>query len=162
MGFMLDRLERITQPTDAQKPAFDKLKDAAAKAHEAVKAACPSGPRPVTPPGRLAAAEKRLEALLAGVRIVRGPLEEYYGSLSEEQKARLYMSRGRGWQGGFDRRRDRGDRDWQRRGPDEERDGAREHRREGFNDRGERGGQGSPHRNDRDRDGWPDDWRGRS
>jgi hypothetical protein len=165
LGAMLDRLERVTQPTDAQRPAFEKLKDAAAKARETVKAACPDGPRPVTPPGRLAAAEKRLEALLAAVRLVRAPLDEYYGSLSEEQKARLYMSRGRGGRDGFDRRRR--ERDGERRPPDNDRRGwrgqDREHRREGFNRReDERRFERPGTRHDQDRDGWPDDWRGRS
>jgi hypothetical protein len=107
---MLARLEGITQPTAEQRPAFDKLKDAIAKATETVRAACPTE-RPITPPGRLAAAEKRLSALLDAVRLVRPAMDEYYGSLSDEQKARLYISRVgrgpegfRGWQGGRDGR----------------------------------------------------------
>jgi hypothetical protein len=59
----------------------------------------------------LAAAEKRLSALLDAVRLVRPAMDEYYGSLSDEQKARLYISRfgralegRRGWQGGRDGR----------------------------------------------------------
>jgi hypothetical protein len=103
---MLARLEGITQPTPQQRPAFDKLKDAVAKGTETVRAACPTE-RPITPPGRLAAAEKRLSALLDAVRLVRPAMDEYYGSLSDEQKARLYVSRfgrgpegPRGWQGG--------------------------------------------------------------
>jgi hypothetical protein len=103
---MLARLEGITQPTAQQRPAFDKLKEAVARATEIVRAACPTE-RPITPPGRLAAAEKRLSALLDAVRLVRPAMDEYYGSLSDEQKARLYISRfggalegRRGWQGG--------------------------------------------------------------
>ena len=103
---MLARLEGVTQPTAEQRPAFDKLKDAIAKGTETVRAACPTE-RPITPPGRLAAAEKRLSALLDAVRLVRPAMDEYYRSLSDEQKARLYISRfgralegRRGWQGG--------------------------------------------------------------
>ncbi|HET9902871.1 MAG TPA: Spy/CpxP family protein refolding chaperone [Xanthobacteraceae bacterium] len=141
MSFMLDRLERITQPTDAQKPAFDKLKEAAARARETIQQACPDGPRPVTPPGRLAAAERHLEAMLAGVRLLRPPLEEYYGSLSEEQKARLYMHQGRRWRERDDWRDRRG---WHRY--------ERHHHHHGWRDRDE----------DDDRRGWrrDDDDRG--
>lgn len=159
MAFMLNRLERTTQPTDAQRPAFDRLKDAAAQAHGTIKAACPTGALPLTPPGRLAAVEKGLEALLAAVRTVRGPLEEFYGSLSEEQKARLYMAHRRHWDHGDhwrDGDRDR-DRDWRRRERDDDRGDTRERRREGSRDRGDR-----DRDRDRDRDGWLDDWRGRS
>ena len=68
--FMLERLERMTQPTEGQRAAFDALKDATARASETARAACPRE-RPITPPGRLAAAEKRLEALLEAIRTVR-------------------------------------------------------------------------------------------
>ena len=107
---MLGRLERITRPTPDQRPAFDKLKDAVAKGSETVRAAC-STERPITPPGRLAAAEKRLTALLEAVRTVRPAMDEYYRSLSDEQKARLYLSQaGRGpegLRGGNEEREDR-------------------------------------------------------
>lgn len=89
---MLDRLERATQPTAEQKPKFDQLKEAATKAAAIVKAACPSEPS-FTPTGRLADAEKRLTAMLEAIRTVRPAMDAYYGSLSDEQKARLSMSR---------------------------------------------------------------------
>ena len=86
--FMLERLERITQPTDTQRAAFDSLKNATARASEMARAACPTE-QAITPPGRLAAAEKRLEALLQAVRTVRPAMDAFYGSLTDEQKARL-------------------------------------------------------------------------
>jgi len=89
---MLERIERATRPTAEQKPAFDALKDASNKAAEIMKAACPAETS-VTPPGRLAAAEKRLTAMLEAIRTVRPAMEAYYNSLSDEQKARLYLSR---------------------------------------------------------------------
>ncbi|MEA2929981.1 MAG: hypothetical protein QOG38_2409 [Hyphomicrobiales bacterium] len=88
---MIERIERATRPTPEQKPAFDALKDASSKAAEIMKAACPAE-TPVTPPGRLAAAEKRLTATLEAIRTVRPAMEAYYSSLSDEQKARLYLS----------------------------------------------------------------------
>jgi hypothetical protein len=89
---MLDRLEGATQPTAEQKPKLDQLKEAATKAAGIVKAACPSEPS-FTPTGRLADAEKRLAAMLEAIRTVRPAMDAYYGSLSDEQKARLSMSR---------------------------------------------------------------------
>jgi hypothetical protein len=128
---MLGRLERITQPTAEQRPAFDKLKDGVAKASEIVRAAC-STERPITPPGRLAAAEKRLTALLEAVRMVRPAMDEYYRSLSDEQKARLYLAQLGRWhegpRGGNEERGGRwGGRDRygdQNRGDDRTRQGA--------------------------------------
>jgi hypothetical protein len=102
---MISRLERVTQPTPQQRPAFDKLKDAVARAGETVRTACPAE-RPITPPGRLAAAEKRLTAMLEAVRLVRPAMNEYYGSLSDEQKARLYVSRFGQGPGSWEERRE--------------------------------------------------------
>jgi hypothetical protein len=89
---MIERLERSTQPTAEQKPKFDALKEAATKAAGIVKAACPSEPS-FTPTGRLAATEKRLTAALEAVRTVRPAMDAYYNALTDEQKARLSMSR---------------------------------------------------------------------
>jgi Ni/Co efflux regulator RcnB len=89
---MIERIERATQPTAEQKPKFDALKDASTKAAGIVKAACPAEPS-FTPTGRLAAAEKRRTAMLEAVRTVRPAMDAFYGSLTDEQKARLSMSR---------------------------------------------------------------------
>jgi hypothetical protein len=108
---MVARMERITKPTDAQRPAFDKLKEAAVKAREAGIAGCPAEPS-MTLPGRLADAEKRLAARLEATRILRPAIEAYYALLSDEQKARLYImsprpgenyreGRGDRWRGGY-------------------------------------------------------------
>lgn len=43
----------------------------------------------MTPPARLAAMMDRLQATLDAVRLVRPPLERFYESLSDEQKARF-------------------------------------------------------------------------
>lgn len=88
---MMGRVERATQPTPEQRPGFDKLKEAAGKASEIMRAACTTE-RPVTPTGRLAAAEKRLTAMLEAVRTVRPAMDAYYNSLTDEQKARLTLA----------------------------------------------------------------------
>jgi len=86
--FMIERVERATQPTAEQRPGFDRLKEAMGKASETMRGAC-TAERPVTPTGRLAAAEKRLAAMLDAVRTVRPALDAYYNSLTDEQKARF-------------------------------------------------------------------------
>jgi hypothetical protein len=92
IGRMLDRMERLTQPAGDQQQAFEKLRDAANKAIEIARTACPTE-RPITPSGRLAAAEKRLETLLEAIRTVRPALDDFYKTLSEEQKAHFYAAR---------------------------------------------------------------------
>jgi hypothetical protein len=140
---MLTRLERVTRPTEAQRASFEKLKEAAGKASEIARAGCPAEPS-LTPTGRLANAEKRLEAMLQAVRTLRPPFEEFFGSLTDEQKARLYAATSR--RPGPWMRGGRGQRDgW--RGPHRERERFGERRR---------------WRSGRDDNGWPGQWRGRS
>lgn len=165
---MLDRLERITRPTEAQRAAFERLAEAAAKAREIARDGCPTE-RPVTPPGRLAAAERRLEAMLQAVRTVRPAMDEYYALLSEEQKARLYIATVRpGWGDRMEGWRDRMGHPRYRMREEFERprrDEWREERDRGMRERNrddERRGRGGRDRDDDDRDGWPNSWRGRS
>jgi len=99
--FMIGRVERATQPTAEQRPSFDRLKEAIGKASESMRGACTTE-RPVTPTGRLAAAEKRLAAMLDAVRTVRPALDSYYNSLNDEQKARLTLAQRMGRGGGMD------------------------------------------------------------
>jgi hypothetical protein len=115
---MIDRVERATQPTTEQRPGFDRLKEATGKAGEIMRGGCITE-RPVTPTGRLAAAEKRLAAMLDAVRTIRPAMDAYYGSLTDEQKARLTLAQphmGRpgmreGWRERLNRWRDRMHRD---------------------------------------------------
>jgi hypothetical protein len=110
---MIGRLERVTQPTAEQRANFDKLKEAAGKAHDIMRGICPIE-RSATPTGRLANAEKRLAAMLEAVRTVRPAMDTYYGSLNDEQKARLAMAQrmgrpgmGGGWRERMQRWHDR-------------------------------------------------------
>jgi hypothetical protein len=130
---MLDRIERATRPTEQQKPAFDALKTATTKAAETAKTGCPTEPS-LTPPGRLANAEKRLTAMLDAIRTVRPAMDAYYNSLSDEQKARLLMSRRAHMDRGMSPMGDRRD-GW--RGPErgEPRDNYRNPDREGSRER---------------------------
>jgi hypothetical protein len=53
-----------------------------------LKASCPAE-MPATPPARLDAMAGRLRTLLEAVKSVRVPLTEFYGALSDEQKAQF-------------------------------------------------------------------------
>jgi hypothetical protein len=91
----IDRFERAIKPTDAQKPKLDELKAAATKAAETVRAACPTE-YPRTMVDRMATMEKRLDAMLQAVKIMRPAMEAFYATLTDEQKARFDDSTGRG------------------------------------------------------------------
>ena len=59
-----------------------------ARVKDAFKAACqPSDV--MTPPARMAAAHKRLDMMLDGVKSVRAALEDFYATLNDEQKAQF-------------------------------------------------------------------------
>jgi LTXXQ motif family protein len=94
---MLDRLEGRLQPTDAQKAVFAEFKAAAKSAGEKVRSACQiEWPRNM--PERLAMAEKRAEATIDALRIVRPAADKLYAALSDEQKATINGLRRRwGW-----------------------------------------------------------------
>ena len=64
------------------------MKDASVKAAEQLKTDCPAY-QTLTPPGRVEAMEKRLDAALGTVQTVGPVLVKFYNSLSDEQKARF-------------------------------------------------------------------------
>jgi hypothetical protein len=82
------RLEQMLRPTDAQRTALDALNVATMKAADVLKANCPAD-EALTPPGRVAAMEQRLNAMLQAIKIVQPALEAFYNMLSDEQKARF-------------------------------------------------------------------------
>jgi hypothetical protein len=81
-------IEKSVQPTPEQRALLDEMKQAAAQAAEAFKNSC-GGTYAMTPPGRLQAMMNRVSATLEAVRIVKPPLEKFYSSLSDEQRARF-------------------------------------------------------------------------
>jgi hypothetical protein len=81
-------IERTVHPSEAQRASLAALQDAAAKAAEAAKGSCPSGDL-LTPTARLAAVGKRLDALLQAVKSVVAPLNDFYATLDDGQKARF-------------------------------------------------------------------------
>jgi hypothetical protein len=87
-GLPIDQFQQAIQPTDAQRAALDDLANASVNAAQNIKTACPTDIA-LTAPSRLAAMQQRIEAIIAAVETVQPPLENFYGLLSDEQKARL-------------------------------------------------------------------------
>jgi hypothetical protein len=75
-------------PTDAQRTSLAALQDATAKAADMLKASCQPSDA-ITPPARLEAVGKRLNAMLDAVKTVRPALDDFYSKLSDEQKAQF-------------------------------------------------------------------------
>jgi LTXXQ motif family protein len=84
----IGRIDEVVRPTDDQEGALDRLRDATQKAAGALQAVCPTL-TPLTPVGRLEAAEQRLNAILAAAKAIQPALETFYASLNSEQKARF-------------------------------------------------------------------------
>jgi len=84
----IDRIRRAVEPSQAQADVLAALEQATRKAAEELKANCQAD-QSVTPPGRVAAMEQRLKATLQALDVVQPALERFYGSLSDEQKARF-------------------------------------------------------------------------
>jgi hypothetical protein len=84
----VDRVRQAVQPTAEQAGALDALNEASRRAGELLRANC-EGDDSLTPTGRVAAMERRLNAMLEALNIVQQALEQFYGSLSDEQKARF-------------------------------------------------------------------------
>nr|WP_249792549.1 Spy/CpxP family protein refolding chaperone [Bradyrhizobium sp. BRP22] len=84
----IERIEAVIHPAGKQKEALDRLSNATKKAVAGLQAACPDEV-PLTPVGRLEAMEKRLEAMLEAADWVQATLDEFYATLSSEQKARF-------------------------------------------------------------------------
>lgn len=84
----IDKIEQVVKPTDAQEDALSNLEDATEKAVGILQAACPDE-TPLTPVGRLEAMQNRLQAMIDAAKVVEGPLDDFYASLNDEQKARF-------------------------------------------------------------------------
>jgi hypothetical protein len=87
-GLPIDQIGQAIAPTEAQRAALDDLAAASIKAAQTIRASCPAQVA-ATAPGRLAAMQQRLEAMISAVALVRPPLERLYGLLDDEQKARI-------------------------------------------------------------------------
>jgi hypothetical protein len=88
MAWPTDKIDQVVQPNGAQREKLQGLQSAAAQAADMIKTACPTE-QPATPPSRLAAIGKRLQAMLQAVETVQPALANFYSSLSDDQKARF-------------------------------------------------------------------------
>jgi LTXXQ motif family protein len=84
----IDRIRQLVSPDDQQRRALDDLADASMRAAQVIKTACPTSVA-FTPTGRLAGMQQRIEAMEQAVDVVSGPLDRFYGALTDEQKAKL-------------------------------------------------------------------------
>jgi hypothetical protein len=87
-GWPTAEIEAKLHPTEAQRASLTALQDATAKAADTLKASCETS-EAITPPARLDAVHKRLDVMLQGVKGVRAALDDFYGKLSDEQKAQF-------------------------------------------------------------------------
>jgi hypothetical protein len=84
----IEKIADVVNPTDAQQGDLKRLQDATNKAVSVLQAACPDE-TPLTPPGRLAAMQTRLQAMVDAAKTVKPALDTFYASLDNEQKARF-------------------------------------------------------------------------
>jgi LTXXQ motif family protein len=89
----IDQIRQTVHPTADQEAALDDLNAASSQASDVIKASCPSSV-PLTPLGRLDAAEQRLDASIKAIQIIRPPLERFYQALSDEQRQRFNAMNG--------------------------------------------------------------------
>jgi hypothetical protein len=87
-GWPVDQIQAAVQPDQQQGALLDDLGNALVKASDEVKARCPTSVA-FTPTARLAAMQERLQALIDAVNVITPPLDKFYDSLSDEQKARF-------------------------------------------------------------------------
>jgi LTXXQ motif family protein len=89
----IDQIRQTVHPTADQQAALDDLSTASSQASDMVKSSCPNSV-PLTPIGRVDAAEKRLQATIKAIQVVRAPLERFYQALSDEQRQRFNAMNG--------------------------------------------------------------------
>ncbi len=87
-GLPIDRIQQAIGPDAQQQADLNALANASQQAAQIVSAACPSSVS-FTPIGRLDTMQVRLEAMAKAIDVIRGPLDTFYASLTEEQRARL-------------------------------------------------------------------------
>jgi hypothetical protein len=89
----IDQIRQTVHPTADQEAALDDLSAASTRAGDVIKSSCPSSV-PLTPIGRLDAAEQRLDATIKAIQVVRSPLERFYEALNDEQRQRFNAMNG--------------------------------------------------------------------
>jgi hypothetical protein len=81
----IERIRQSVHPTADQESALDDLSAATSQESDIIRSSCPTAV-PLTPVGRLDAAEQRLAATITAIQIIRSPFARFYGALSDKQK----------------------------------------------------------------------------
>lgn len=87
-GWPIDRVQQSVSPTSEQRAALDEFADTTIRAAQTIKDTCPIDVV-VTPTARLQTMQTRIEGMTQAVAIVGPPLNRLFGSLTDQQKARL-------------------------------------------------------------------------
>jgi len=85
---LIERIERLIEPSASQRDALEQLRAALAQTIERINATCPAA-APATLTERLAAIQGRIWAMHDALFTLRLPLESFYNSLTDEQRRRL-------------------------------------------------------------------------
>jgi hypothetical protein len=83
-----EEIDARLRPTETQRASLVALQNASTKAADMLTTSCQSDDA-VTPPARLAIVGKRLDTMLQAVKLVRSALDDFYATLSDEQKAQF-------------------------------------------------------------------------
>lgn len=89
----VEHIRQTVHPTAEQEAALDDLSAATSQASDMIRSSCPTAV-PLTPVGRLDAAEQRLIATIKAIQIIRSPFARFYNSLSNEQKRQFNAMNG--------------------------------------------------------------------
>jgi ABC-type transporter MlaC component len=87
-GLPIDRIQRTLHLSRDQDAELKALDEATAESAKILQAKCQPD-ESLTPTGRLAAMEDRLQAMLKALDTTQAALTKFYGSLSDEQKAQF-------------------------------------------------------------------------
>ena len=85
-GASIEAIAKAVHPTADQSAKLGALKTAEESAEKTLAASCATQ-TPATAEGRLDVVDARLQAMTQASDAVRGPLNDFYSSLSDEQKA---------------------------------------------------------------------------
>ena len=88
LDLSLSNVDIMIRTTGTQTAALEELKKVAKEYSDDMSRVC-AGENPMSLPAKLAAAEKRLDATLAGARKLKPVAEKFYVTLNDEQKAQV-------------------------------------------------------------------------
>jgi hypothetical protein len=88
LDLSLSNVDIMIKTTGTQTAALEELKKVAKEYSDDMSRIC-AGENPMSLPAKLAAAEKRLDATLAGARKLKPVAEKFYATLNDEQKAQV-------------------------------------------------------------------------